>query len=256
MSLVEVVKPEASPRLDSRATAALDSYEGTFAHALALAPTIRSERAALAAIPPVERRPALPDIVGYTVTFLTVAATAGGARVLAPSSPLHMGLAAGFGLAAAASGGRLGRAIRAWQRPAKRRRAVLALAVVARGVEIAVVIVAAALLAASLLAGFGLVLAATAAAIIAHRSRMHDVEMEARAAVREQARIRLEAAEQAAGQALDAVRAAHAADLTRLARAMDGSHHDGDSVGRVDTDQIERDGSETLRIEDDLDLAA
>lgn len=167
-------------------------------------------------------------------------AAAGCARFLVSEvTPLRVALAAVFGLAAAASGNRLGSALRALRAPSKRQRAALACALATSMAETGLVVISASLLSGSLLAGAGLAIVTIVAATISHATRIRDAEMEARAAVRAQARIRLDAAEHAAGRAVDAVRAAHAADLARLALAMDHSDNRSANARERDVADVE-----------------
>jgi len=69
----------------------------------------------------------------------------------------------------------------------------------------------------SVLAGLGLAFLAAAAVAIGYATRIGDAESEARAAVRAEACRRLDDIQQVVDRAVAALRAAHSADLARIA---------------------------------------
>jgi len=86
-----------------------------------------------------------------------------------------------------------------------------------RATEAALAIVSAWLVTTSALAGIGLAFLMIASVAIGHMTRVGDAQSEARATARAEACRRLDDIQQAADRAVAALRAAHAADLARIA---------------------------------------
>jgi hypothetical protein len=223
MSLVEVNRSRFEP-LPVREPAAeiLGSYKGALERAIALGPAVRAERAALEALPQLERVPARPPAIRRAALGAAIIAAAIGTPLFtSASSPPVLALGAAFGLASAAAGDRFGGALRRLAGPVPwRRRAALASAAALPVIEATLLACAAVLLTGSVLAGAALAAAAIALAFVSHATRKRDAEIETRAALHARIQQRLQATEQAMQDAMTAVRVAHAADLARVAGEM------------------------------------
>jgi hypothetical protein len=211
-----VVPPGRKPR-----TEIVGAYEAARRKALALAPVVRAERATVDLIPAVEDRPRLPPAARALTRMAILLVCAGAAWRVAPE-PLALICGLALGVAMAAAGDALGAALRGFgARDEWRGRLCLACTVLSHAAQAGMLAVAAGILARSLLAAGGLALLGLIAVTVGHATRVGDAEFEARANVRRAARRQLAAAEHAVRRTVAALRAAHAADLARIATELD-----------------------------------
>jgi hypothetical protein len=195
------------------------SYDAAFARAVTLAPTFRADREAFEAIAPCKETPSLPAAARHVAHLVIVLAAAAASLLVGSPTFGPVLLGAGFGVAAAFSGDRVGAAVRTATRKILSDPAALLAPIIAVA-ELAAISAAAALASGSAWSGLGLALLGAAAAVLGHATRVGDAEAEARESARRAARRRLEQSEQAIRDAVEALRAAHAADLARIASEM------------------------------------
>ncbi|MCZ7659376.1 MAG: hypothetical protein M5U07_16640 [Xanthobacteraceae bacterium] len=250
MSLIDTARNALAQRpARPRANVAVATYEDARANALALAPQVRAGRATCEAFPGSEARPMLPRSARLLARIGAAGAGAAGAMLLAPGASGALLLGAALGLALAATADRLGAALRGL---AARRewpaRAALAAACLVHATEAGALTIAGALLAQSTLAAGGLALITAGVATAGYATRVGDDELEMRAAMRKGARERLAAAEGAMRRAVDALQAAHAADLARIAAEL-GRPPEGapDAGARADRGMAAMDGASGAR---------
>jgi hypothetical protein len=203
-------------------TETVDSYDDALARAMTLAPMFRSERTICESFAPVESHPLLPASARVFARAVVVATATTLALLLLPSlSAFAVVLAAAFGLAAAATGDRVGATLRGiLVRTGWPERAKLAATAAVDVTVVAILTISVALFTGTDLAGLAFTALVVIATAVGFASRIGDAEIEARAAAREAARNRRETTEHAVRGAINALRMAHAANLTQIAAEM------------------------------------
>ncbi|WP_315783329.1 MULTISPECIES: hypothetical protein [unclassified Bradyrhizobium] len=194
-------------------------YDAALERAVTLAPAFRADREALEAIAPCLETPALPPRVRGMALVVITGLCAISPVLVASASVLSMLLGALFGLAISFSGDRIGAAVRLLSGSVGLDRSGL-LGLSLAVAELAAVVSGAAVASGSAWSATGLLTLAAAAAALGYLTRTADVHAEQRELARLIARRKLDHSEQAIRQAIDALRSAHAADLSRLAAQM------------------------------------
>jgi hypothetical protein len=224
MSVINIGKYPATrcPELhrDVRADGA-STYQDALARAMALAPLVRSERAAYERIPPVMELRTPSRARRRAVAGAIVAAGAGWALLATGPVPLAIALGAAFGLGAGAAGDRLGASLCTWRESAAWAAHIKHVPrVLTSAIEATVLCFAAGFVAHSILAGAGLALLAGIATRLGYAARLGVAAAEAHAVAGSAARRNVAVAEDTVSRAIAALRAAHAADLARLSAEL------------------------------------
>lgn len=233
--------PWALQSRDLAETEIVGTYDDALTRALTLAPRFRGERTICDSLPPVPDRPFLPASARLVVRAVAVLATILAAILFSSwDSIAAVMLAAAFGLAAAASGDRLGAASRGVVvRTGWAARAAPAVTVAVEVILVVVLTISALLISGGAAAGVLFAALAMIAAVAGFASRVGDAEIEACVAARETARGRRETTEHAVHRAIDALRTAHAADLARIAAEMGYPQTDGGDHAAIDVPETQ-----------------